>query len=109
MSLADGIKKVTQGGVEVTLEMELEAVKRQAAIDRAKRVNDMVVFLKGQPDPSADNNSSNKTKLKVESVFSIATRPDERGLIEVCYTAPDDEPMSAFLRGHTLVYVSSGW
>jgi hypothetical protein len=109
MSLADGIKRVAQGGVEVTLEAELEAVKHQAALAAKKRRDDMVTFLKDQLDPSLDNNSSSKTKLKVEAVFLIASKLDERGLLEVCYKAPDGELFTAFLRGKTLIYVTSGW
>lgn len=98
----------TQGGIEVTLEAELEQVKHQAALAAQKRRDEMLVFLNGQLDPTQDNNSSSKAKLKVNAVFMISSKPDERGLTEVSCNGPDGI-FTAWLRGKTLAYVADGW
>jgi hypothetical protein len=75
--------------------------------------------LRSLEDPFGHRNVDGVTKLSCSKVCAVF-REDDRGLVEVLYLVGgsptyingkvnEAEPMTAFLRGRELAYITEGW
>lgn len=71
-------------------------------------VSQVEQIIRATADSTKDNNSHDTVKLTCSRVLKVFD-PDPDGLVEVIYLNRVNEPLTAYLRGKTVISVADGW